>query len=287
MGVNCRVVGLALAGWLALTASIRPDPDLKTVLQRAAEYTEQYHHRFVALVAEERYVQRMGPDAPRPGQRPFTQERVLKSEYVIVRDFAGSNSWLGVRDVYEVDGEPVNGDRTRLQALLGDSSRPLAARVRALADLQTKYNLGDLYRTINVPTLALEFLLADLQPRFRFKHKDSTDFRGTPVWIVTFDERERPTIIRTPDGHDVRSEGSFWIDPSTGAVLRTELRAGHIPGRPLRSIILVSYSRNERFDMLLPDDMNELYFTGRTRIEGHATYANFRRFETDVKIKSR
>jgi hypothetical protein len=285
VGANYRAALLALAGWVALTASMRADPDLKTVLQRAADYSEQYYQRFTALVAEERYVQRMGPAAPRPGQRPFDQERILKSDYVIVRGFAGTNSWLGVRDVYEVDGEPVNADRMRLQALLGDTTRPLAARVRALADLQTKYNLGDLYRTINVPTLALEFLLADRQPRFRFTRKGSADFRGTPAWIVTFDERERPTIIRTPEERDVRSEGSFWIDASTGAIVRTELRAGQTPGRPFRSIIIVSYSRNERFDMLLPDDMNELYFTGRTRIEGHATYSNFRRFQTDFKIK--
>ena len=55
------------------------------------------------------------------------------------------------------------------------------------------------------------------------------------------------------------SNGVFWIDPNTGAVHRSELRAGENLGRRLRSIILVSYARNDRFDMLLPDDMNELY----------------------------
>ena len=271
--MDYRISIFALVGWLAWPTAVTPDPDLKTVLRRASDYSEQYHQRFTALVAEERYVQRVGPNPARgitPG--PFQQERILRSDYVIVRDFAGANSWLGVRDVYDVDGEPVNADRTRLQALLGDTGRPLAARVRALADLQAKYNLGDLYRTINVPTLALEFLLPDRQPRFRFKHKDTTDFRGTPVWIVTFEERERPTIIRTPEGRDVRSDGSFWIDPQ-------------IPGRPLHSIIIVSYTHHARFDMFLPDDMNELYLAGRTRIEGHATYTNFRRFETEVKIR--
>jgi hypothetical protein len=37
--------------------------------------------------------------------------------------------------------------------------------------------------------------------------------------------------------------------------------------------------------MFLPDDMNELYVTGRERIEGHATYGNFRRFEVETRIK--
>lgn len=279
------VMTYALAGWLALSP-IGADPDLKTVLRRAAEYTADYHQRFTALVADERYVQRVGPNGSAgTGFGRVEQERTLLSEYVIVRDFAGSNSWLGVRDVHTVDGEPVNADRGRLQALLGDSSRPLGSRVRALADLQAKYNLGELYRTINVPTLALEFLLPDRQPRFRFKRKGTGELHGTTAWIVTYEERERPTIIRTPEGRDVRSEGTFWIDPATGAVLRSELRAGQIPGRPLHSIIIVSYTHNARFDMLLPDDMNELYLTGRTRIEGHATYTNFRRFETEVRIR--
>jgi hypothetical protein len=275
----------ALGIWLFLGLA-SPEPDLKTVLQRAGAYAADYHERFTALVAEERYVQRVGPDPARAtGGRAVEQERILTSDYVIVRDFAGSKSWVGVRDVFDVDGEPVNADRTRLQSLLGDTTRPLAARVRALADLQAKYNLGDLYRTINVPTLALEFLLPDRQPRFHFKRRGTAVFRGAPVWIVTFEERDRPTIIRTPEGRDVRSSGTFWIDPSNGSVLRSELRTGQIPGRPLQSIIIVSYTHNTRFDMLLPDDMNELYITGRTRIEGHATYTNFRRFETEVRIK--
>jgi hypothetical protein len=37
--------------------------------------------------------------------------------------------------------------------------------------------------------------------------------------------------------------------------------------------------------MLLPEDMNEMYFTRGGRIEGHATYTNYRRFETEVRIK--
>jgi hypothetical protein len=263
------------------------EPDLKAVLARAAAYTTDYHQRFTVLVAEERYVQRAGsirPPMP-DGRLPVQQERLLKSDYILVHDFAGANSWLGVREVLEVDGEPVTTDRERLRAILEDTTRPLAARVRALADLEAKYNLGDLYRTINVPTLPLEFLLPDRQARFHFKHSGNTTFQDRSVWIVSFSEHERPTVIRTPDGHDIPSSGSFWIDPTTGAVLRSELRTGELPGRPLRTIILVSYTHNGRFDMLLPDDMNELYLTSRTRIEGHATYSNYRRWEAEVRIK--
>ena len=208
----------------------------------------------------------------------------MKSDFAIVHDTAAGGLWFGVREVFEIDGERVVGERGRLLRLLSDGSLSVAARVRALADQQAKHNLGDLYRTINVPTLALGFLLPDRQPRFRYKRSGSTEVHGTPVWIVVFQERDHPTLIRTPEYRDMPSSGTFWIDPRTGAVLRSELRAG-TKKDGVSSIILVGYRHQDRFDMLLPDDMNELYVTSRERIEGHATYSNFRRFEVETKIK--
>lgn len=279
------MVGFVLASAVALAAP--PQPDLKTLLKRAGAYTLEYHERFTALVAEERYEQRTGPD-PRlalGGPPRVDRERTLRSEYVMIPDFAGAGSWLGVRDVMEVDDEPVP-DRARLHALLQDTSRPLTARVRELADLEAKYNLGDVYRTINIPTLPLEFLLPDRQSRFRFKNAGMATLGTVPAIRVTYDERERPTIIRSPNGgQSAPSRGSFWLDPATGAVIRSELRVSPPYGVPVDAIIVVTYKYNDRFDMLLPDDMNEIYFTRGGRIEGHATYTNYRRFETDVKIR--
>jgi hypothetical protein len=263
------------------------EPDLETVLGRAAEYSAAYLEKLSSMVAEERYVQRSGSDpvslTPLPGPRTWDRERVLRSDFVIVPGLGAGSPWLGVREVLEVDGQPIEGEHGRIEAILSDTRADAASRLRALADRQAKYNLGDLYRTINVPTLPLEFLLADRQDRFRFKRSGITALRGVTVWTIRYEERQRPTLIRTPEGRDVKSAGVFWIDPATGAVLRTELRVDL--DRRLHAIILVSYLRNERFDMLLPDDMNELYVTGRSRIEAHATYSRFRRFETDVRIK--
>jgi hypothetical protein len=280
---------IGLGGARSSAARDDREPDLESVLGRAAEYSAAYLEKLSSIVAEERYVQRSGSDlvsrTPLPGPRTRDQERVLRSDFVIVPGLGAGSPWLGVREVLEVDGRPIEGEHGRLEAILSDTRADTASRLRALADSQARYNLGDLYRTINVPTLPLEFLLRDRQDRFRFKRSGITAMRGVTVWTITFKERQRPTLIRTPEGRDVVSEGVFWIDPATGAVLRTELRAGGNFGRRLQSIILVSYAHNERFEMLLPDDMNELYVTGRSRIEAHATYSRFRRFETDVRIK--
>ncbi len=281
----CVVLAVAAPGPAPAVAADR-EPPLKTVMARAADYTAGYLEALSAIVAEEHYVQHTvaeaagGPPLPGPG----AAQRVLRSDFVVVPGLAAGSPWLGVREVLEVDGHPVAGEHGRIEALLREGGGT-AARLRALADAQARFNLGDLYRTINVPTLALEFLLRERQERFRFKRAHDADWHGTRVWTITFSERVRPTLIRTPEGRDVASEGVFWIEPGSGAVLRSELRAGGDPRRGLRSLILVSYARNERFDMLLPDDMNEVYVTRRLRIEAHATYGRFRRFETDVRIK--
>lgn len=36
--------------------------------------------------------------------------------------------------------------------------------------------------------------------------------------------------------------------------------------------------------MLVPDTMHEIYSSDFHRVEGTATYSNFRRFETEVKL---
>ena len=283
LSISVWVVSLAYVGALA---AVPQEPDLKTLLRRAGDYSRDYHERFTALVADEDYVQRTGPDPRRPstGRALVEKQRTLKSEFVIVRDFAGAGTWVAVRDVMEVDGEPA-ADRERLHALLEDTSRPLMSRLRALADLEARYNLGDVYRTINVPTLPLEFLLPDRQPRFRFKRNGLATLDGVAAIRVQYEERERPTVIRSPDGRNVPSRGTFWLDPETGAVLRTELQVSPGAGVAVQAVIVVGYTRNTRFDMLLPEDMNEMYFTRAGRIEGHATYSNYRRFETEVRIR--
>ena len=55
--------------------------------------------------------------------------------------------------------------------------------------------------------------------------------------------------------------------------------------RRIRSTITVYYARIDKVALLLPVAMHELYVTGHTRIQADATYSNFRRFETQSRIK--
>jgi cell wall assembly regulator SMI1 len=74
--------------------------------------------------------------------------------------------------------------------------------------------------------------------------------------------------------------GRFSIDPTGGQVLSSELIA---ESTDLRAQIDVTYARDAAMGVLVPREMREKYtLKDGSRIEGRATYANFRRFRVNV-----
>lgn len=266
-------------------------PSLGRLLEAAGTYAERYHEAFTTIVAEEQYLQRSVPPL-RSGSGTWAlqavgdddEQRTLRSDVMLLRGVAGEDAWFFFRDVFDVDGRPVSSTRGRLESWLRQSRDAFVHRARALALEQARYNLGDILRTINVPLIALEFLLPRHQERFRFRLAGDASVSGVQVTAVTYEERRRPTMIRTPEGDDVEARGTFWIEPATGRVLRTELRTGERNPRQVRSSIVVTYELNERLGMLVPISMQERYSSGPVEITGLASYSNFRRFETDARI---
>lgn len=275
-----RALPLLLALCLPVWSSAAPQRSSRNkLLDAAAVYTEQYHEAFTSIVAEERYVQRL-----QPGLGDRARRRTLRSDVMLLRGVDGEHGWFFFRDVFEVDGEAVSGERGRLESWLRQSRDAFVQRARALALEQARYNLGNIVRTINVPLVALEFLLPRNQQRFRFRMTNQETVSGTHVMTVTYEERRRPTMIRTPEGDDVEARGRFWIEAGTGRVFRTELRTGERDRHQVRATIVVTYEPNERLRMLVPVAMEESYSAGTEEIAGSATYSNFRRFETDARI---
>jgi hypothetical protein len=271
---------IPLCGTL-LSAPAAPPPSLRDLLASAGTYSERYHDAFTTIVAEERYVQRAtaATDAAQGAE-----ERLLRSDVMLLRGAAGESTWFFFRDVFEVDGQPVSGARGRLESWYQESRDSFMHKARALAIEQARFNLGDVLRTINVPLFALEFLFPRNQDRFRFRMSADGVVDGTRVTAVTFQERRHPTMIRTLDGDDVEVRGTFWIEPATGRVLRSELRTGEGNRRRIQAVITVTYAPNERLLMLVPVSMDETYAFKSIHITGTASYSNFRRFETDARI---
>ena len=276
----------------ALTWLPAETPDLRAVMARAGAYVAKYQQDFSLLLADERYLQEVADATKGPGggakQTPggagaVTEARVLVSEFALVRvEDAERTLWLAFRDVVEVDGRPVRDREERLQRLFRTPSANALAQAQAVAFASARYNIGDVVRTVNVPTLALEFLEPAAQTRSRFRKTAEEVVDGVRAWVVSFEERARPTRIRTTRAQDVKTKGRVWIDPDTGRILKSEIDAQLQRG--LRARITTAYAPDERLRLWVPVEMKEVYEMESRTVTGQATYSNFRRFETEVKL---
>ncbi len=276
--LRLRLACAALLG-VAAAAAAQP-PSLDVVLARLHDYLDRYEETLAALIAEERYTQQV-VDFPR---RAPQRSRVLISDYSPARA-PGGHAWTGFRDTFEVDGRSVRGREDRLAALLGDGSADSASRALTITRENARFNLGAelVTRTINVPTVALDLLHRRHRDRFEFDKEEEALVDGRAAWMIRFRERRTPTILRTPEGRDRRSTGTLWLDPATGAVLRTRLSW---EGPPPGGEIAVVYGHDSHLDALVPERMIEEYRSAGWVITGEAVYTNYRRFETGARILS-
>ncbi len=258
-----------------LSAQTPQAPKLDDLIARLDAYLLSYEIQLANVVAEEMYRQtaRQGPYS-----RRVTFVRELRSDYALSLA-ADRNIRVGYRDTFEVDGEPVRDRDERLLRLLGSGAVGQAARI---AEQNARFNLGEnlVPRTVNVPTLAIEMLHPRTRNRFRARRAGSETLDGRPGWIVEFRERERPTIVRRPDGKDQPSRITALLDPQTGEVLRTVLTWESLQGS-----IAVQYRRVPGIPVPVPGRMSEEYIlrSGES-VAGEATYDNFRQFETSGRI---
>ncbi len=289
--------GLSLAG----------DPELDLILERACDYVAAFFNDFSAAVAEEEYVQTAFTE-PVPGLvgAGKTGRRVLRSDFLLVRR-PDNEQLMPFRDVFEVDGRPVRDRQERLQKLFLEKPASAMADASRIAQESSRYNIGPIDRTVNVPTLPLQFLQRRYLPRFKFKKARQEIVDTLRVWRIDYSEKARPTLIRRRGGEDVPAEGAFWIDAATGRVVRTRLRVeiprdpatmqgpevvgamrDETPGRAaLDAEIIVTYRASDTLGVWVPSEMKEVYLYGVRRITAVATYSNFRRFQilTEETVK--
>lgn len=254
-------------------------PSLRQVLQRLDAYLQSYESLFEALVADERYVQRV--ESRFRNARVDDSSRTLRSDYALARS-PGGHAWTGFRDTYQVDGEPVRDREDRLMALLADGSAELARQALRISRENARFNLGEdvVARTINVPTVALDLIHPRNRWRYSIEKRGEETLLGVRAWVVSFREHSRRTILRTPQGRDRASRVSVWLDPETGAVLRTDLTWSGAP----EGYIAVHYRHDDRLGALVPETMLEEYRGAKGLVTGEATYTNYRRFSTSARI---
>jgi hypothetical protein len=251
---------------------------LADVMRRVHEYVAVYEdHELSTIMAHERYHQQW-LDAG----GSVKQERTMLSDYLLVQ--LPDEDWVAVRDPHAVDGEAIAARGARLKALFAGPREQLGERVMALALDSARFNLGDLYhRTLNLPTFALRVLRPVNRKRIAFEKVGEEHVDGVATWVIAFREAKGPTFSATTEGADVPAHGRFWVEPDTGAVLRSEMILGGSRRLPSRATITVTYGREPSLGFRIPTEMRERYDNPRRKradvVVASATYSDFRRFD--------
>ncbi|MEO7157143.1 MAG: hypothetical protein ABI039_06255 [Vicinamibacterales bacterium] len=285
---------LRLAAWgcgLALITGGSPAAhaqSLEDVLQMSAAYVSEFRKQLSGIVAEETYKQDIALTARIGGSSRAA--RLLRSDLLLVKP-ADSERYVELRDVFEVDGSPVRHREARVETLLGSQViRDGDSQLSEIIAASARYNIGSITRNINTPLMALIFLDDTNQQRFSFKHiekakpvfsdvkdqaaNDAPVFRvSTEMWTIEYKERGRNTIIKGPDGRDRPAHGRFWINPSNGSVLISELI---VDTGGVIATVTVSYQSEPLMGFLVPVEMRESYIRPGERISGRAEYGRFR-----------
>ena len=294
-----RIPTMVVTGGVAATliahVAAQPRPALEAVLIRAGAYVLQLQQQLAGIVAEEDYVQDVKvasgfPSTTRSGL-PMVKHRELKSDLLLVRP-VNADRWVQFRDVFEVDGRPVRDRSERLMKLFVSPSSATANQAEQIAVESSRYNIGNLQRTVNLPVLALAVLEPRGQPRFVFKRIEkggqvpvrSAAAATKTVWVIGYREVEGQTMIRTTNFRDMPARGRFWIDPESGEVLATELIAEDLS---VRGEITVGYEREPTLNVMVPIHMKERYDLrrGPSPVTGEANYRSFRQFQVKVDEK--
>jgi hypothetical protein len=284
-----RTVAALLALVLARVDVPAQEPSLDAVLARIGAYVTDYQERLAGVVAEETYHQQVM--RPSRGNRTTRDFRELKSDVLLVKT-GTDDRWLQFRDVFEVDRKPIRDRDERLYQLFVSGAKPDArAQAETIQNESARYNIGPVWRTINIPILALLFFETGNQELAEFTRARTTDFRRyaalaapTDVWLIEFKETTDNTMVRGADQRPIPSRGRAWVDSVTGRILRTE----HVcQDTAVRAVIDVTYAAQAGLDVLVPAEMRESYIVGRaeTRIDGRASYGKFRQFTVTTSEK--
>jgi hypothetical protein len=274
-----RFLAAAACSLLITEGAAHPQQPAARLEDRLRDYIERFEREAAALVAEERYVQRLVVRAE-PPVPALTRE--LRSDYVLVKP-ADSAPWLGYRDIYEVDGAPVRERDARLVELLRRTAPDSLARAAAFVSEGARFNLGP-ERTINTPTLPMQLLARANASRMRLRA--ARGWQGRDVAEVAVEESGRPTIVRTPEGASVESRGTVTVRVADGAILAADLRFRFSTARrrDREAVLRVEYGEAPGVTVPVPIRMTEDLPTPDGAATGTATYSNYRRFQTSGRI---
>jgi len=292
MRVTLLCLALALSTGVATTGAqigTQPGSGFHTVLSSAMRYVMNYEQQFVLLLAEELYQQEL-QRPPNPGDNLSQRNpgggmraggaltmQTFKSDYMLVQLGMDGEGWMPFRDTFEVKGKKTRERDDRLLKLFQDDYEQAFDKAARFNEASNKHHLGNVARTINIPTLGMMLLHPRVNERFEFTDGGEETIAGRVLRKAIYREAARPTLIRTTRGRDLALTGTIWIDPFSGAVVKTEMNAAD---PAVRCQVTVTFRRDQALEMWVPDKMEEYYKAALAvdDILATATYTNVRKY---------
>jgi hypothetical protein len=256
-------------------------PTVPDVLKSAGEYLSQYAQKLGAVMAEEEYTQREPAIA--------SANRRLVSDVAFI---GLDNGQIAVyRDVASLDGREVRPKDGRLAGLFATAPTQASQdQAAAYTEEGARYYMSPNLRTLDIPTLALEFLRAESQSESEFTFDGGTRNQdGAQVATLKFKADRNADVLPTPEGS--ATSGKIWIDVTTGAVRQTELvvSAKHFTFRTT-----TKYAHDKGLDLWVPSEMTQIaevsnaasglsnmgaggQMGSKQSLEGRARYSKYRR----------
>ena len=257
-------------------AAQKPAPSpLDAVFETLDAYLAKYESELSSVVADEILVQEV------EGRFIPKKTRKLSSEIAFLR-LPGNFEWLGFRHAKIVDGRPVAPNGPSLTELLATNTADTIAQASLLVNESSKHNLGN-HRTTNMPNLPLELLNRRYRHRYFARLDGRERVRGHAVNVIALVEFGPPPRIVYSGGYDLQSRVRAWVEVDTGVLWRAEVRFNHVNAAEI-SRLRVEFVLDKGLNVMVPTEMREDFGVDLGKGRGHYTYANFRRFQTSVRI---
>jgi len=273
-----------LTGWSLVAHAQQPtkrDVTVPDVLETAGEHLTQYAQKLGAVVAEEEYTQRE-PVIPSANRR-------LLSEVAFV---GLDNGQIAVyRDVAALDAREVRPKEDRLAKLFAAGPTQASQDQAATwTDEGVRYYLSPNLRTLDIPTLALEFLRAENQHQSEFTFDGGIRNQdGAQIATLRFKTDRNADVLPTPQGST--TSGKIWVDVATGIVRQTELI---VTAKNFNFKTTTKYAHDKGIDLWVPFEMIQLadvsnaaaglsnmgaggQMGSKQSLEGRARYSKYRR----------
>jgi hypothetical protein len=284
--VRWLTIPLALS---VVTHASTDDTSVRAVVEAASAYVAEYQQQLTSILADEIYSQEIVQGAE-PAARA-SRTRHMRSE-VFFMFLSGDREWMAIRDVIAVDGRPVDERPDIRHALRTLPARDVAETFKTH---NSRFNIGRTFRNFNEPTLSLLVLEANHHERFSFKRKRIVRDGDAVLVTLTFVEKKTPTLIRGLTGGRLFSTGEILVEAGTGRVRRALL---HLATDDVKVELATTYLPQERLGLWVPTVFRERYEHAtvtrskdaesgfqREQVVCEARYSNFRRFETDVRVR--